>query len=125
MFSLCIGTGIYWLFRGIAIVDVRPFIPLPRHNWLASVILYNLPDGLWLYALLTGLRLVWKEHLFSRGLAWLMAVICGSVGSEIAQHFHLIPGTFDLLDIGAYLVFSLLFILRYRVFITHHKPLSV
>jgi hypothetical protein len=111
---LAAGMTLYGLFRGIPALALTALLAVNHHNSFMKCVLYNVPDGLWLYALLQGLRNVWRSELFSVGLPWLIIVITGAVCSEFLQYFHLIPGTFDLLDIAAYLFAVAIFTLQYH-----------
>jgi hypothetical protein len=68
---------------------------------------YNLPDGLWLFALLNTFAAIWGSGKSSLVL-WAVTVILLSIIMEYLQKMHLIPGTFDLWDILAYVLASLL-----------------
>lgn len=104
---LLLGIILYGLFRGIPFLKWSPlFLPSKRFSFF----IYNLPDALWLYALISSLRAIWGEKLFSSGRFWFSFTLILSIGSEIAQYFRLIPGTFDIRDIIIYLATFLLFV---------------
>jgi hypothetical protein len=82
------------------ILLIRKHCPLP------SFIIYSLPEGLWVFA-----ATLVSKHLFinigKRTLhcAWLP--LCYAVLLELLQRIHLMPGSFDLMDILLPLVFTL------------------
>ena len=62
-----------------------------------------MPAALWLYAYLYVIDTIWdKSHtsILYKSFFWLMPAI--SILSEILQLFHILPGTFDILDVGSY-----------------------
>jgi hypothetical protein len=72
-------------------------IPLgPR---LPSLVMDVAPDFLWALAL--G-ALLSSLHLRRRGRrVWFVIGLGSAIGYEIAQRFHLVPGTFDVRDLAA------------------------
>jgi hypothetical protein len=98
------GSVIYVLFRDSNILLFVVFDPLglwtPTRfdpGRLANTILCSLPDGLWVFAFASWMRLIWGRHWF-----WCNLPICIGIGSEIGQLFELVPGTFDFLDVQFY-----------------------
>lgn len=85
-------------------------------NWFV----YSLPDGLWLYSLISALNLIWRND--QSGRLWISAAVILSLTSEVFQYLHYIPGTFDMGDLIAYALGSLV------VFLIHSprlKPLYI
>ena len=110
---LLTGIMIYLLYRGIPFLKVeRLFAVQLNKNFLFYFMLYNLPDALWFYSLLITLKIIWNKQLFSKGKYWLYAVIIAVFFSEFAQKIKIIPGTFDVLDIVAYVIAYSVFIFR-------------
>ncbi len=106
---LC-GVIIYALWRGIYFIDpTQKIFPLAylnnRPNWL----LYNLPDGLWFYALLSAIAFIWKPDNSIFLLIWLFGASAMAFLSEFLQLFYCIPGTFDYYDLLAYSIALLIF----------------
>ncbi len=119
---IIVGLFIYTLFRGIPLLHSKSLMPSPIHNPLLSVCVYNLPDALWLFALLQSFKVIWRSELYSKGLPWVCVSIAGAILSEYAQKLHVIPGTFDLLDIAAYMNATAIFILlNTTIFINQNK----
>ena len=118
---LIAGSVIYWLFRGNMLFHIAPLFHLTPSGSLYAFTVYSLPDGLWLYALLGSLNLIWLP-LEIAGRIWSLLAVFASLGSEIAQFYHLLPGTFDIADILAYLILSTIFFTRSITFVK--KPVS-
>lgn len=92
LLPVLLGIGIY-LYR-FEWVDIQTKVP----SWVA----YTLPDFLWLFALLQTMRLIWHTEKW----VWFWLFLCTflSIGSEVLQLAGDIPGTFDHIDIAAYLL---------------------
>jgi hypothetical protein len=116
---ILIGAGIYTLWRSktllvfkwyrwVAIdtpmLSLRSYVSPARHLLPAAVI-YSLPDALWVYSFTTLLQYVWAGHSrCPERTFWSCLPVALAVGSEIGQHFGLVPGTFDPVDLVAYFV---------------------
>jgi hypothetical protein len=102
---ILIGITIYAFWRGLHFIDpTEKIFPLFSATNIPKWIKYNLPDGLWLYALLSVLLLIWEEKISRHFVAWLLLAIIFSFLTEALQAYHLIPGTFDWNDLLAYLI---------------------
>ena len=73
---------------------LRPFIP--------SFFLFSVPAALWLYAATAVCLLVWARRRARINWIWIVLPFTLAAGSEIGQRFHIVPGTFDVLDLLAY-----------------------
>jgi hypothetical protein len=78
-------------------------------------VLYNLPDGLWLYAFLACLHLIWNGVPYRQFVKWLILAITLTFSSEFLQAIHLIPGTFDWYDLLAYSIASLFYFFKFTI----------
>jgi hypothetical protein len=110
MIPLFVGVFIYFLFRGVPFLNTFPL--LNRENsssFLLSFCLFNLPDGLWLYALLSSLYFIWKNENTIIKYSWLICVIILSIATEYLQLKKIIIGTFDYFDILNYIFSALIF----------------
>jgi hypothetical protein len=101
---IVLGAATYLVFRDSNILIFRLFdalgTPLPNRiatGSIANPIFCSLPDGLWVFAFASWMRLIWGRHWF-----WCNLPICLALGSEIGQFFKIVPGTFDLLDVLFY-----------------------
>jgi hypothetical protein len=62
--------------------------------------LTSLPDGLWVYALTALMALVWRGADFSPlKIFWLSTGFLLGAGSELGQMIHIVPGSFDPIDL--------------------------
>jgi hypothetical protein len=103
---------IYAFWRGIYLIDqtqkVFPiFHNLQPPNWVK----YNLPDGLWMYAFLSTIFIIWKSQISKHFVAWLLLAAIMSFFLEILQELHIVPGTFDWYDLLAYSMAVSIFVL--------------
>jgi hypothetical protein len=85
------------------------------HAWFGATlqsspewVRFNLPDGLWIFALVLSLHLVWADEDDRKTRYRLAAgVLFASIGSEILQAMAWIGGTGDPRDAFAYAVGTL------------------
>ena len=107
---ILIGITIYIQLRGFYAFNMKQnYWVFLKNLELASWIKYNLPDGLWFYALLSTIGIVWKEYSSKYFVFWLILVIVLTYLSEVSQAFHIIPGTFDWYDLLAYSIALFIF----------------
>lgn len=62
--------------------------------------MYSLPFSLWVVSYMLAIGAVWVGSRSPVRLVWLSIVPVLSIASEIAQAVHLIPGSFDWVDLG-------------------------
>ena len=112
--SIFLGIIIYASYRGLHFIDpTERFFPLYEGqfpNWIK----YNLPDGLWLYAVLATITLIWKRDLSRTFHLWLASTILLTFLTEFFQATHFIKGTFDWKDLLAYSLAIILYYLNFR-----------
>lgn len=100
---LVLGTLIYIFWRKSTIIykalNIFPNINVVK---ISSWIKYNLPDGLWLYALLSTVIFIWRDNYSGYFILWILLTLTLCFLSEIFQKLHVIPGNFDWNDIIAY-----------------------
>ncbi|HEU0029303.1 MAG TPA: hypothetical protein VFQ53_01635 [Kofleriaceae bacterium] len=63
----------------------------------------NLPDALWQFAFCVAVLAIWQDAPRS---AWRALPLAIGLGAELAQATGVVPGTFDLLDLGAMAIAS-------------------
>ncbi len=117
LFAILSGGLIYVLFRhdslkmfswfeiiniSNAISEIRLFT-LPLSIYLPDWFLYSLPDGLWLFSYISFLLVVWGNTISKHNIHWVLLVPLIAILSEIGQLIKLVPGTFDIVDLGFYL----------------------
>ena len=117
LFPILAGSFIYYFFRFSSHRSLQ-------HSFTTNFILYNLPDGLWFYALLSSLKVIWKDGLLTKGLYWLLFVCIVVPFTEILQLFHLLPGTFDWLDLLSYGLSFVLFSTQLKSKFTHINSIA-
>ena len=84
------------LLLGIGLYRAAGMVALP------SLVRNYLPDGLWAYAFLSSILLIWDRAI---NIAWIIATFLLAIGYEGAQYEHLIPGTGDIFDVITYFLF--------------------
>jgi len=107
---ITVGAAVYRLWRGIDIFDIPPLIYSTPPDW----IIFNLPDGLWLYALLSSIIFIWKDNHTSHFFLWLSTAILLTFLTEIMQAYRFLFGTFDWNDMLAYLIAGIVSIFPFR-----------
>ncbi|WP_073408820.1 hypothetical protein [Flavobacterium johnsoniae] len=130
--TLLCGSLIYILFRtstlrmfgwfdklGIltTINDIRT-ISVNYSNNLPNLILYTLPDGLWMFSYVSLILFLWKNEIKNENLFWLFIIPIISIISELGQVIGLVPGTFDPSDLLMYFLGTSLPFIIYRKSIT-------
>lgn len=71
---------------------------------LPSVVIFSLPDALWVYALTATMCCIWWDIDGLAKRVWIGVPVLLGVTGELGQLFGLVPGTFDPLDLLAYVV---------------------
>jgi hypothetical protein len=108
--SLMVGILIYVFFRNNDVLAYRMlgkpiflnelYRNVSQEIWFFDFIVYSLPDGLWLLSGILFIRALWLENTKTGNIYILAICVCAFV-LEICQMFHLLFGTFDVLDICA------------------------
>jgi len=102
------GLAIYVFFRSLNIVLFQIF-PKPlflnmlhfsvrTDPILMSLLVFNLPDGLWFLSGLLVIRAVWLTNPKWRAIYFAIFAFI-ALSMEISQIFENVPGTFDPLDV--------------------------
>ena len=127
--SLLGGAMIYVLFRPthllmfnwIDCIGLMDFINSikPNSKGIPKWIIYSLPDGLWMFSYCLFIGSIWDFDL-KRCFFVLMLLPLYAISNEVMQFFHLVSGTFDWMDLIAYLTFFVLGLL-YIVYSKNRK----
>jgi hypothetical protein len=117
LLPVVIGTLVYILWRGINLINTNALLTSSPPDWFK----YSLPDGLWLYALLSAIIFIWKEKFSTQLFRWLLLAISLSFFSEVLQAYNIIQGTFDLNDLFAYSLATILCLLNFKPTQTTHN----
>ena len=112
---LFIGGLIYWAARPSSLAFSQDIMPLIDAKYVPNWVLFNLPDGLWTYALMSFTLLLWRDTPSVFGAKfWIITAFLLGIALEFGQYLHLIKGTFDWLDVLTYLFFNCLSILIFK-----------
>ncbi|WP_460560074.1 hypothetical protein [Ferruginibacter profundus] len=76
---------------------------LPGLKKFPAYIGNHLPDGLWAYAFLSCILIIWNRQIH---MPWLIVVFISFVVFETLQSLDIISGTGDIKDIITYCIFS-------------------
>ena len=70
---------------------------------IPEFVIFALPDGLWLFSYIVTIATVWD---FRMRQCWLSIIALPVVAcvSEMGQISGIVPGTFDMADMGCYLL---------------------
>ena len=100
--NLLVFTWYRWVGLSPWVMDLRREAARVRHI-IPGVILYSLPDALWVYSFTALLGFIWSGQRSGIGRRlWIMLPLALGVGGEFGQLWHVVPGTFDWADLGAY-----------------------
>lgn len=130
--TLLIGSLIYILFRKSTLkmffwfetIGIMNLINQIRKNTilygnkLPDILLYSLPDGFWIFSYISLILYLWKNELKTENLLWIFMIPLIAILSEIGQLMHIVPGTFDILDLLMYLLGTALPFIIYKKSIT-------
>lgn len=99
-----LGGAIYVGFRDDSILILRLLENLGIHRPFRlaapdslTFFVDSFPDGLWVLSFSLWLRIIWGGFT-----CWVFLPISLSIASEIGQLLQVVPGTFDVSDISAY-----------------------
>ncbi|MGG9961266.1 hypothetical protein [Ferruginibacter sp. SUN106] len=72
---------------------------------MPALFINHLPDGLWAYAFLSCILIIWNRQIH---IPWLIVVLISFVAFEVLQSLEIINGTGDIKDIITYCTFSII-----------------
>lgn len=81
-----------------------------RHNtliyrvFIPDFILYNLPDFCWVFSYTLIMIEIWRRESNFEGLIWVSLGFILAAAGEIGQFLNFVPGTFDKLDLLAFVL---------------------
>jgi hypothetical protein len=131
---LAIGGLIYALWRSPSLLmfhwfdagGIAPIIDRSRgyvHSiHVATWIRYSLPDALWACSGVFLFSAIWAESASPVRYIWISIAPLLAIGGELAQFMHLIPGTFDVVDllVCVFLSAASLAVTRWLSYVGHH-----
>jgi hypothetical protein len=118
IFSFFISLGIYLIFRSDDLLLVNYFLSKfetledlrnvlnSKIHLKQSFILYNLPDGLFLFSYNALIAFVCRD--INKVYQWIFSFLLIMIFIEFLQYYDIVKGTFDFVDIISYIVFSIL-----------------
>jgi len=95
------------LFAGLRYFNINYSLFRQVHlgnNFISEFIIYNLPNGLWALSGLLFLQTFLMDKKILNIYSLIYAGVC--LLYETGQYFNIVPGTFDILDIVAIIIFS-------------------
>ncbi|GHV06839.1 hypothetical protein FACS189485_16050 [Spirochaetia bacterium] len=108
--SFISGVLVYAFFRnsdllvyritGRPIVLNRLYQTQGNSGPLSDILVYNVPDGLWLLSGILFIRTLWPDK-GAEGKIYILIFCFLAVLFEVLQLFNFMPGTFDVLDLMA------------------------
>jgi FtsH-binding integral membrane protein len=102
--TLLVFTWYRWIGLQGLILTLRAHAASARHL-VPDLVLYSAPDALWVYSFTFIMQVIWLREPASPGRAvWTLLPLLLSVGAEFGQLAKIVPGTFDIMDIVAYLI---------------------
>lgn len=123
LFPISLGAFIYILFRkesltvfiwieNLSLLDevmILRDITSGLKERIPQIILYSLPDGIWVYSGTYLMILIWKDNIkFFSAWSWILLPFICSVTAEILQSMHIVEGQYCPYDIMFYISFLLL-----------------
>lgn len=132
IFTLLCGSLIYILFRTsnlqmflwfdklrlLHLINNFRTYTINHSHTLPSIVLYSLPDGLWIFSYVNLVLFLWKNEIKKENLFWIFIIPIISIVSELGQLLKIISGTFDPMDLVMYLIGTTLPFIIYKKSIT-------
>lgn len=84
------------LLGGVLLYYLKPVITM------RALISGQLADGLWAYAFMSSILIIWDRRVT---LLWMLMVVLTASVFEWMQYKQWVPGTADMLDFAAYILF--------------------
>ena len=112
LFLFFAGGMIYLMFRSESLVmfrwceelHIKEYVDSLRMPFtLPQLIIYSLPDGLWLCSYVLFVSTIWSFDL-KQGWPYVFSLPAIAIGSELAQAFDWMRGTFDWMDLTCYVL---------------------
>ena len=75
----------------------------PLLPYVPGVVLFSVPDGVWVFSATAFFARLWHDGPMWMRAGWIGAAPAMAIGGELGQIVGLVPGTFDVLDMIAYI----------------------
>jgi len=110
IFALVLGLSIYLICRDIhtpfynwtVLVGCSGIVDQARQLFSSTLFpdwfIYSLPDGLWMFAFVLFMMMVWDFRFEGIGKVWIISSVCMGISFEICQAFIKGMGAFDWMD---------------------------
>ena len=79
----------------------------PLLPWVPGFVLFSVPDGVWVFSATAFFARLWHDGPLWMRLGWIGAAPAMAIGGELGQIIGLVPGTFDVIDMIAYIAAGL------------------
>jgi len=126
---VCVGACIYILFRKenlivfswireVSLLETTLILRNLVAGWkeqIPSLVLYSLPDGIWVYSATYLMLVIWKNN-WKRitALFWILTPVVLGIGSELLQSVKIINGFFCYYDMVFYMIGFILPLIMFR-----------
>ena len=87
----------------------------PNDLVFSNFLTQNLPDGLWVYSFASCMLLIWRDHQSTHKYLYIIIPIFLSITSEFLQLYNVLSGTYDIMDIQSYVLFSILAKVSFKI----------
>lgn len=137
LLPISIGAFIYILFRKesltvflwldkVSLLDTATIlrdIVFGFKDKMPTIILYSLPDGIWVYSATYLMLIIWNGNMKNiSAMFWILAPLLLSIGAELLQSIHIVQGTFCFYDMAFYIIG---FIIPVTIFRRHYEKQKV
>ena len=113
LFPLLLGGTIYIGFRNSTLLlftwadhfDLLYLVEKIRNEleaykqYFPQWFIYSFPNGAWVWSMTSLYTLIWKRLSLPHSYVWITMGLFLALFGEFGQALHLIPGTFDVVDI--------------------------
>ena len=115
---IVIGGLIYLLFRTdsllmfawveqlslTTLIDRGRAAAAPLRPHLPAFVLFSVPDGVWVFSATAFFARLWHDGPLWMRAGWIGITPAMAIGGELGQIIGVVPGTFDVLDMLAYII---------------------
>lgn len=111
LLAITLGGSIYLFFRSEKLLMFEWLKKMGIYDSISAMrietsdggwLIYSLPDGLWLFSYILIMAALWSFEE-KRTMLYSVPLVVIAIGSELLQFFHLISGTFDVIDLLCYI----------------------
>ena len=81
---------------------------LKENRTIPALVSNHLPDGLWAYALVSSILVIWNRRVH---WGWIAVTAISAACFEYLQYRRLLPGTGDYYDLTSYILFIIIALL--------------